>query len=296
MTHTLTRVLGALFVFGVLALSAATQPRTADALSNCEVDSSVDSEEQAFLGLINAYRAKSGARALVIDPALTRAASWMANDLAGRSSFGHSDSLGRTPWTRMPDCGVGLPGGENLAAGTNYAGAQTAMNAWINSPSHRDTMLYGDFTSIGIARVYKEGSYYGWYWVTDFGYGGKQPEPAATTAPPPPPPPPPAAARPAAPAPAAPAAPAAATPAPEPRLLGVPAGLSLVAWEGGYVSPADVFGGRDEIEMVYVFDLGSETWLRWGTALNPELRSLTEMRTGVQYWVISSAESWVPMP
>ena len=76
----------------------------------------------------------------------------------------------------------------------------------------------------------------------------------------------------------------------------MPGGLSLVSWEGGYVAPDAIFGGHDEIEMVYVFDLGSETWLRWGAALNPEMRSLTEMRTGVLYWVISSGEAWVPMP
>ena len=290
MNHKLTRVFGAVLVLGALAWTAAAPP-AANALSNCNVDDlSVDGEEQAFLSLINAYRANNGAPALAIDPALTRASTWMANDLAGRSAFNHSDSAGRTPWTRMPDCGVAIPGGENLAAGTNYSSAQTALNAFINSPSHRDVMLEKDFRLIGISRVHREGSYYGWYWVTDFGYGTGTIPTVATTTPPPAPT--------VAPRPAAPPQPA---PRPQPasaapRLLGVPAGLSLVMWEGAYLSPDEVFGGRESVKMVYVFDLGTQQWLRWGEGLNPQLRNLTQMRNGVQCWIVTTDEVWVPMP
>lgn len=294
MNHKLTRALGAMVVLGALAWTAAAPP-AADALSNCDVsDASIDGEEQAFLRLINDYRAKNGAGPLSIDSALTRAATWMAADLSARSGFGHTDSAGRSPWARMPSCGVASPGGENLAAGTNFSSASSALNAWINSPSHREVMLDGGFATIGIARVFRDGSQYGWYWVTDFGYGGGQSEPVATTAPAPPPAPASVAQRPA-PA-AAPAAPAAPPPPALPPLLGVQAGLSLVTWEGGYHSLDEIFGGKDTVSMVYVFDLGSETWLRWGPALAPNLRTLHEMRTGVAYWVIASAETWVGMP
>lgn len=294
MTHKLMRAFGVIFALGAFAWTAAA-PSAADALTNCSVsDATIDGEERAFLGLINDYRAKSGLGPLGLDPALTQAATWMAEDLAGRSTFAHQDSLGRSPWVRMPDCGVTLPGGENLAAGTNYTSASTALQAWINSPSHREVMLTGDFKSIGIARVYRDGSRYGWYWVTDFGYAGGGTSQATT------PPPPAPAAAPALAAPKPASAPAASAPAPAaapaPVLLGVPAGLTLVTWEGGYVSPEEVFGPHsDKVLMVYVFDLGTQTWLRWGTALDPKLRSLTEMRTGVQYWIVASAEAWVAM-
>lgn len=285
--HKLTRALGAILMLGAFAWIAAAPP-AANALSNCNVDDlTVDGEEQAFLQLINTYRSGQGANALSIDPALTRAATWMATDLAARAEFSHSDSAGRSPWTRMPDCGVAIPAGENLAAGSNYSSAQTALSAWINSPSHRDVMVDRDFKTIGISRVYREGSRYGWYWVTDFGYGAGNTTTVATTTPAPAPTTVPA------PKPAAPAPPAAATPAP--RLLGVPAGLSLVMWEGGYVSPDEVFGGHSTVQMVYVFDLGTQTWLRWGEGLNPGIRTLTQMRTGVQYWIVTTGEAWLPM-
>ena len=299
MNHNLIRALGAVMAFSALAWTAAAPP-AADALANCDVsDASIDGEEQAFLSLVNDYRAKNGAGPVSMDPALSRAAAWMANDLASSSRFGHTDSLGRSPWARMPDCGVGSPGGENLAAGTNYSTASTALNAWINSPGHRDVMIDPGFGTIGIARVNRPGSQYGWYWATTYGYGGGQPQPVATTAPAPPPPPPAAAAqRPAqsAPAPAYAAPAPVATAPPAPVLLGIPGGSSLVTWNGGYRTPEEVFAGHeDKVAMVYVFDLGSETWLRWSPELAPELRTLSEFRTGVDYWVIAAEEVWVPM-
>jgi hypothetical protein len=75
----------------------------------------------------------------------------------------------------------------------------------------------------------------------------------------------------------------------------VQAGLSLVTWEGDYVPPEEVFGGRESVKMVYVFDLGTQTWLRWGSDLNPQIRTLTQMRNGVQYWVVTTGEVWLPM-
>lgn len=285
MKHKLTGALSAFLVLlGALAWTVAAQP-AADALNNCNVDDlTVDGEEQAFLRLINDYRARNGIAPLALDSALNRAAAWMATDLSLRSGFAHTDSLGRSPWVRMPDCGVAVPGGENLAAGTNYSSAQAALDAWINSPTHRELMLASDFKVIGIARAFSAGSTYGWYWVTDFGYSGGSAAPAPTPTPPPAPTPvPPQAPAAAAPAPAAPA-PAA---PPPPTTLSLQEGATLVDWQGGYVHPERVFGSKANwVSMVYVFDQGSQTWLRWGPSLDPQLQTLAELRNGVQYWVV----------
>jgi hypothetical protein len=271
-----------MFLLGVCAWTAAAPP-AAKALGKCDVaDVSIDGEEQAFLQLINAYRAGNGLKPVTLDTSLTRSATWMANDLANRSTFSHTDSLGRSPWVRMPDCGVSWPGGENLAAGANYSSAQAALNAWIGSPTHRDVMLTGDFISIGIARVQQPGSQYGWYWVTDFGYVIGDSNSVATTTPSP---------TPAAPAPSTPAPPPPppATATPEQDHLQIGGGLSLVEWNGGYVSPESVFGpASGQVAMVYVFDLGSQEWLRWGPALDPKMETLEQLRNGVSYWIIAT--------
>jgi uncharacterized protein YkwD len=159
----------------VLAASAlaTSSPRQAEAL---------DSEEQAFLTIINNYRAQNGLGALAIDPQLSDVARWMANDLAANNYFSHTDSLGRDPFLRMDQMGYTYNTwrGENLAAGT--AEAQASLDMWSDSPGHNANMLGEHYTVIGIARAYDASSDFGWYWATEFGG-----ETAAAPAPPPPP-------------------------------------------------------------------------------------------------------------
>lgn len=287
----------------VVALSALSwtvdRPTTAHALANCDVDDlAVDSEEQAFIRLLNDYRARNNAPALTSSPALNRAATWMAYDLAKRSGLAHNDSLGRSPWQRMPDCGYSVPGGENLAAGTNRSNAQWALDAWIASPSHREVMLTREFTTIGIARIYAEGSRYGWYWVADFGYpGGDTPAaPTPTPVPPtptpaPPPPPTPVVQASAPPAPAAPPPPSVSS-----ASLSVSTGSNLVTWNGPVASPAAAFRGVSNwIAVVYAWDEVTDTWLRWSPRIDPKLQTLPELRAGQRYWIIATRGVNVPL-
>ena len=83
-------------------------------------------------------------------------------DLAkGLNTFGIGDNMWR---------------GENLFAGR--ATAQEALEAWKDSPGHNANMVRQEFTKIGIARAFREGTTYGWYWVTEF--AGDEPEPQNT--------------------------------------------------------------------------------------------------------------------
>ncbi|MEO8538755.1 MAG: CAP domain-containing protein [bacterium] len=160
-------IAGALFAAFALMFGA---DKRAEAVTNCSVTHDAnDSEELAFLGSINTYRATNGLGALTLSTNLNRAAAWMAQDLADNNYFSHTDSLGRSPYSRAIDCGYPSGAGENLAAGTNWATAATAMTAWQNSPGHNANMLGTYYQQIGIARYYKAGSQYGWYWATDFG-------------------------------------------------------------------------------------------------------------------------------
>src|SRR5688500_9736845 len=165
------------FLLGVLiaaAVAAAIQAggggaRPAEALTNCTVGSAgLDSEEQAFLTLINNYRAQNGRSALTTSTNLSRAAAWHATDMGAKSYFSHTDSLGRSVGTRVAQCD-GLPqNGENIAAGTVKDTAAEAFEMWRNSSGHNANMLNSSYRQIGIARVYNAGSPYKWYWVTDF--------------------------------------------------------------------------------------------------------------------------------
>jgi len=129
----------------------------------------LDAEEQAFVGLINQYRAANGLAPLSVDPHLQDAARWMSNDMAGKDYLSHYDSLGRDPFQRMAAFGYtyDVIKGENLAAGVGTA--QAAFDLWLSSPDHKAMMLHPDFRGIGIARAYSAAGSYGWYWTMDLG-------------------------------------------------------------------------------------------------------------------------------
>jgi hypothetical protein len=158
---------GALFAAFAMMFGAG---RGASALTNCSVTHDAnDSEELAFLTLINNYRAENGKSQLTISTNLNRGSAWMNEDLAKNNYFSHTDSLGRSPYTRAQDCGYPAGAGENLAAGGAWSTASAAFEAWKASPGHNSNMLGQYYQQIGISRYYLAGSQYGWYWATTFG-------------------------------------------------------------------------------------------------------------------------------
>jgi len=178
----------------------------------------LDGEEQAFLGMINSYRAQNGLGPLSLNDQLNTASKWMSQDMGAHNYFSHTDSQGRDPFARMAAFGYNYNTwrGENLAAGTDSA--QAAFDMWRNSAGHNANMLNGNFTVIGIGRAYTPSSGFGWYWTTDFGgAGGGQPAPPPPPPPAPPPPPRPPAPPPPPPPPAPPPPPPEPTPAPTPE-------------------------------------------------------------------------------
>ncbi len=181
----------AFVMLGLGALVAVGAPaRHTYAITNCDTNAAAyDSEEQAFLQLINTYRQQNGLGTLSSSPSLDRAAAWKSQHLGANSYFAHDDTpIGRSWDQRIRDCGYTYNAwiGENIAAG--MATAVDAFNAWKNSPGHNANMLSANYNAIGIGRAYVSGSPYGWYWTTDF---GGVTESAPTPTPPPPTPTPP---------------------------------------------------------------------------------------------------------
>lgn len=160
-------IAGALFAAFAMMVAA---NKGAVALTNCTVSHAAnDSEELAFLTLINNYRQQNGLGTLTISTNLNRGAAWMTEDLATNNYFSHTDSLGRSAYQRGIDCGYPTGAGENLAAGGAWSSASAAFTAWQTSSGHNANMLGSYYKQIGIARYYKSGSQYGWYWATTFG-------------------------------------------------------------------------------------------------------------------------------
>ncbi|MEP7214693.1 MAG: CAP domain-containing protein, partial [Anaerolineaceae bacterium] len=166
----LALALGVLASFMLALAALAHDGGSARALTNCTVsDGALDGEEQAFLGLINQYRASNGLDSLAVSTSLSRAAAWMSRDLGVNAYFSHTDSLGRSPSTRAMNCDYPAGAGENIAGGTAWSSAQSVFDGWKASAGHNANMLTGSYRVIGIGRVNVPGSPYGWYWTTDFG-------------------------------------------------------------------------------------------------------------------------------
>lgn len=125
----------------------------------------MDSEEAAFLGLINSYRVSKGLGKLRVSIALNRASEFHSNDMATHNTLSHNSSDGTDFSTRVhrfQPCGGWM--GENVAMG--YTDAQSVFNGWKASSGHNANMLGTNYKVIGIARV--QSSSGAWYWTTDF--------------------------------------------------------------------------------------------------------------------------------
>lgn len=165
-----------------MALLVGVAPRGADA--------ALDAEEQAFLTLINDYRAANGLGPLSLNSQLNDAARWLSQDMAANAYLGHIDSLGRDPGQRIAAFGDGqfTALGENVAGGSAIVGFQAAQgvfDVWKNSQGHNAAMLEPSFTVIGIAREYGASTGW-WFWTADFGglLASSTPSPTPTTLPP----------------------------------------------------------------------------------------------------------------
>jgi uncharacterized protein YkwD len=131
----------------------------------------LDSEEQAFLVLINNYRAMNGLGALAHCISLDRAAQGHSEDMRDQDYFDHTGLDGSSPWDRSCEacfdlgCGPSTAMAENIAAGNS--GAAATFDQWKNSPGHNANMLNGSFTMLGIGRA-TGGGMYGVYWTNVF--------------------------------------------------------------------------------------------------------------------------------
>ena len=129
------------------------------------MEAPLDSEEQAALDAINAYRGRAGLPPVSLSRSLMQSARWKARDLAGGAPFSHDDGF-RTWSRRITDCGYSdYWAAENIAGG--FPQGEEVVRQWINSGPHRDNLLRRDMQVAGIARA--PGGVYGWYWALNLG-------------------------------------------------------------------------------------------------------------------------------
>jgi uncharacterized protein YkwD len=148
----------------------------------------LDAEEQVAFNQLNLERTNRGLSALKLSPALQAASEWMAADMVGNSTptrLSHTDSLGRDIRPRFSSFGYSANSTirENLNAG--HTTGLLSVQAWMDSPPHRENNLAPEATVAGLALVVRPGTTFTYYWALAFGSVDDSLSAASVTPPPP---------------------------------------------------------------------------------------------------------------
>ena len=139
-------VLVALFLIGqfLLNFSALFIPSVLGFASNITPEQVIE--------LTNQKRIENGLEPLRNNPKLNEAAQRKAGDMFAFDYWAHQSPSGRSPWSFFHEVGYRyLYAGENLAR--DFMDAGSVVEAWMNSPTHRDNILNSKYQEIGLAVV-----------------------------------------------------------------------------------------------------------------------------------------------
>jgi hypothetical protein len=105
--------------------------------------------------LTNEKRVQNGLAPLSTNSVLSQAAQAKGADMLNKGYWAHVAPDGTQPWKFFADFGYKYRyAGENLAR--DFSNPASAVEAWMNSPSHRENLLSDKYKEIGVAVV--EGS------------------------------------------------------------------------------------------------------------------------------------------
>jgi hypothetical protein len=103
-----------------------------------------------LLLLTNQKRIAYGLKPLVLEKHLLVAANKKANYMFAKDFWAHTAPDGTTPWYFFRQAGYDyVYAGENLARG--FSTSQEVIDAWMNSPTHRENMLSPNYDEIGFS-------------------------------------------------------------------------------------------------------------------------------------------------
>ena len=129
------------------------------------VTSPAASSREVVLKKLNEVRAANWVKPLSYNLKLEAAAQRQAELMATQDKIAHE--LGETLRERVSAAGYHEAVGENLAGGQKTL--EGAIEGWLNSPSHRGTMLNPLFTEVGFAVVTKPDTKWKVFWATIYG-------------------------------------------------------------------------------------------------------------------------------
>lgn len=106
-----------------------------------------------ILQATNEHRASEGLKPLKLNNTLNQAATNKAENMFALQYFEHESPTGVTPADVVDNVGYEyLQTGENLALG-NYESDAALVQAWMDSPGHRENIMKPSYTEIGISAI-----------------------------------------------------------------------------------------------------------------------------------------------
>ncbi|MEN6314845.1 MAG: SafA/ExsA family spore coat assembly protein [Clostridiaceae bacterium] len=122
-------------------------------------------QENEVIRLVNIERSKAGLQQLTMNWQLCRVARYKSADMASKGYFSHTSPTYGTPFQMMESFGLRFSAaGENIAYGQRTPAE--VMNAWMNSPGHRNNILSRSFTEIGVGLAKNKNGVC--YWTQQF--------------------------------------------------------------------------------------------------------------------------------
>ncbi|MFH1705897.1 MAG: CAP domain-containing protein [Patescibacteria group bacterium] len=113
---------------------------------------SSDITPERVIQLTNDERIRRGLKPLKNDASLNEAALRKAGDMFAFDYWAHQSPSGREPWSFLKEVGYDYRvAGENLAR--DFYDADSAVEAWMKSQTHRENILNPKFSEIGISVV-----------------------------------------------------------------------------------------------------------------------------------------------
>lgn len=107
---------------------------------------------QEVVNLTNQKRSELGLPALTFNQTLSNAAYTKGRDMIDKDYWAHVAPDGTQPWKFFTDFGYKYRyAGENLAR--DFSNASSAVDAWMNSPTHKENILNPKYKEIGIGVV-----------------------------------------------------------------------------------------------------------------------------------------------
>jgi uncharacterized protein YkwD len=107
---------------------------------------------QELVNSTNTKRQENGLEPVILNDQLSKAAYSKAFDMFNKDYWAHDAPDGTTPWKFVVDSGYSyIVAGENLAK--NFNDSNGVVEAWMNSPTHKDNILRREYKDIGFAVV-----------------------------------------------------------------------------------------------------------------------------------------------